>query len=315
MSSSLVVKTLTGSIDPLAFAQRLCGEFDVASGPISILADAKTTQVGAFLDAALDFSTGLFSFPNATYPQLVDDGDLSRGEHGPVGAALDQWMQLNYSDDPKLEAVIAGIRMSPAPAAIAGMHLLTNLKSISADPERCIRAAVALGWFDSIYHSSGIALVGSPVNECKVGGNSESLLALVPDRIVQQVTALARLAGARIGTLLGGPAVRFQTRLNHRTAWGDIDVVAGGVLLDVKTSLGGVRKSGRQFALSKSMLRQILGYALLDLDDELGISGVGIYAARYGLLWTIEIDELLHHAGPFSGGLQRSREAFAVLLG
>jgi len=61
------------------------------------------------------------------------------------------------------------------------------------------------------------------------------------------------------------------------------------------------------------LIRQLLGYLLLDQDDDLGAHSVGVYAARFGLLWTMPADELITVVSGRASDLSTWREAFALL--
>jgi hypothetical protein len=86
----------------------------------------------------------------------------------------------------------------------------------------------------------------------------------------------------------------------------DADWVVGDMLVDLKT---------REEITSpwiRDALFQLLGYALLDLDDSLGIRKVGILLPRqpHFAVWTLD-DLLQEDAGE---ALQRLRAGLAVLL-
>ena len=74
------------------------------------------------------------------------------------------------------------------------------------------------------------------------------------------------------------------------------DVIAGGLLLEVKTRLGpkskvGVRRPARHIAARRPY--EALGYLLFDTDDRYRIERVGWHSARYGNLVVFDVDELL----------------------
>lgn len=86
----------------------------------------------------------------------------------------------------------------------------------------------------------------------------------------------------------------------------DADWAVGDMLVELKT---------REEITSpwlRDTLFQLLGYALLDLDDSLGIRRVGILLPRqpYFAVWTL--DDLLQRDADVA--LPRLRAAFAVLL-
>lgn len=65
--------------------------------------------------------------------------------------------------------------------------------------------------------------------------------------------------------------------------------------MDLKTRLGPMnRRTGVRHDPAKGVeLRQLLCYALWDLDDEYGITEVGMYAARYRVLHRWPLDEFM----------------------
>jgi hypothetical protein len=81
----------------------------------------------------------------------------------------------------------------------------------------------------------------------------------------------------------------------------DADVIAGRLLLEWKATLGPRRQSDsrRYCSLDLITLQQLLGYLLLDYQDEYAIDTLGLYAARYAYLVTWPAAELL---GELAGG-------------
>lgn len=73
----------------------------------------------------------------------------------------------------------------------------------------------------------------------------------------------------------------------------DADLIADGLLLDLKTHLGSKSKTGRSDGLSLLDTYQLLGYVLFDRPDEFDINQVGIYSARYAHLVTWDLDEFM----------------------
>ena len=78
---------------------------------------------------------------------------------------------------------------------------------------------------------------------------------------------------------------------DYRLIAAEADLIAGGVLIDVKTRLGTKSKAGlRVDGVAAVDLYQLLAYALLDASDAYKITAIGIYSARYGRLvtWPLE---------------------------
>ena len=65
----------------------------------------------------------------------------------------------------------------------------------------------------------------------------------------------------------------------------DADLIVDGMLIDVKTSKG--------YTIELGWLRQLLGYLLLDYSDQYGISGIGLYLARQGVLVSWSLEEVI----------------------
>jgi hypothetical protein len=86
----------------------------------------------------------------------------------------------------------------------------------------------------------------------------------------------------------------------------DADLIAAGLLLDLKTSA--------QFALPPTDLYQVIGYTLLDFNDEFGVNRLGIFSARYGHLTTWDAPELLRDLAGRDISLEDTRREFKALL-
>jgi hypothetical protein len=88
----------------------------------------------------------------------------------------------------------------------------------------------------------------------------------------------------------------------------DADVIADGILIDFKTG------KGRSLVGAKEIY-QVIGYALLDIDDRYNITGVGIHALRWRTRWTAALDDLLLRLSGVQRNLEDWRATFAAALG
>lgn len=99
----------------------------------------------------------------------------------------------------------------------------------------------------------------------------------------------ADLNGAQ--PLLFGPILR-----SHAFVRGDCDIVAGGLLIEVKS--GATSRS----VLSRDVVWQLVLYALADTDDAWRIHSVAIAAVRWRtwILWPLDrlLQELSHESRP-----------------
>ena len=121
------------------------------------------------------------------------------------------------------------------------------------------------------------------------------------------VPALAQRKGSwTIGPVFGRPGLLSA----------DGDLLAVGLLLDLKVTLGEKRANGaRVDSLPKRSLHQLLGYAILDIDDDrVFLEEVGIFSARFGHLATWPLKDFLAEASGGTLDLVSARRAFEELL-
>jgi hypothetical protein len=86
----------------------------------------------------------------------------------------------------------------------------------------------------------------------------------------------------------------------------DADVIAAGLLLDLKTS--------SKLTLGLTTMFQVIGYALLDFKDAYQLTEVGTFSARYGYLATWDLDSLLDELAGQHVSLRSGRDEFRGLL-
>jgi hypothetical protein len=87
----------------------------------------------------------------------------------------------------------------------------------------------------------------------------------------------------------------------------DADLIAAGLLIDLKTS-------AKKPSLAVTDLLQVIGYALLDFDDEYHLNALGIFSARYAYLATWELPALLSELAGHDVDLQVTRRRLRDLL-
>jgi hypothetical protein len=79
----------------------------------------------------------------------------------------------------------------------------------------------------------------------------------------------------------------------------DADVIADGILIDFKTG------KGRSLVSAKEIY-QLIGYALLDIDDRYKITGVGIHALRWRTCSRRSVGTVAVNAGSQAATTSRS---------
>lgn len=121
--------------------------------------------------------------------------------------------------------------------------------------------------------------------------SAPELLALVPDDWVKDAAALGAAFAERYPAWRGSGAVlnpNFAGSLDIGGA--DADLIADGCLWEIKTT----KRRGAQ----GEWLRQLLGYVLLDYEDEHGIERVGLLLPRQNTRFSWPVGELI---GELSG--------------
>jgi hypothetical protein len=200
----------------------------------------------------------------------------------------------------------------PRPAAPAGGH-----RAAALDAERLARACWALALFTEV-RRSGLA-AGSPLGVLDPAASLEELLALAS---ADEIADLLALAGAARRVLLpvlaerGGPVHVGPTFAGSVDLAADADLIAGGLLLELKVKLGGRRSEGRRrCSLERLTLYELLGYLLLDYENAYRIEALGVYSARYAHLAIWQLAELLDvlAGGPVDLAQERAKFRRVVL--
>ena len=115
-------------------------------------------------------------------------------------------------------------------------------------------------------------------------------------------TILIPQLAARRGTWALGPTFTGSALIKA-----DADLIAAGLLLDLKTS-------AKKPSLGVTDLLQVIGYALLDFDDEYRLDALGIFSARYAYLAIWELPALLSELAGHDVDLRTVRGRFRDLL-
>ena len=135
-------------------------------------------------------------------------------------------------------------------------------------------------------------------------GNAEALLALVPDSWVEDAAILGAAFAERYRSWQGTEAALNPSLAGSADVGGaDADLVSDGCLWDIKTTT-------RRGAEGR-WLRQLLGYVLLDYDDELAIERVGLLLPRQDTRVNWALSELIPElTGRDDRGLPALRASF-----
>lgn len=273
----------------------------------------------------------LFGFEQllALKTQLAIPDDVKdRQSHATVaGTALDYRLRMDLPDFDFVETVAQrGLDVLASDTAVVhrGKHIHKVLemalgfayltwKDKNRDPLSLDRASVPLAWCESIARiGPHEALSGALGQRVKRAKTAVDLMMNVDDSLLFDIALMRRAVGPlldewNLGIEAGVDYVANPRFLGSLAVGGaDADWAVGDMLVELKT---------REEITSpwlRDTLFQLLGYALLDLDDSMGIRRVGILLPRqpYFAVWTL--DDLLQKDA--DEALPRLRAAFAVLL-
>ncbi len=307
----------------------------VIRGSLTRELDNINSPVRQFLDER--FTSGLKDlqrrFRQAAPPAVVPSAPQAEANPGTVGGAADWLLRFMVCPDPSVSLAVAGAaHLSPGMmmgvAEVAEMlgvadlpgtlsmggspvsgsvHAFTGpVAGSSVDHELLARGCWVLALATEASRSAQAAamgpLAGFPDKPLLV----DDLLALAPPagldqlarfRHVFETTLIPQLA-ARPGPWVLGPTFS-GSELGARS---DGDLIAAGLLLELKTSA--------KLTLAVKDLWQVIGYALLDFDDEYHLDSVGIFSARYAYLATWSLGILLADLAGHEVSLQSVRDEF-----
>lgn len=253
-------------------------------------------------------------------PLLVEGGDANPGT---LGAALDY--QLRFTLDPDylpLPAVAAFANHPLLLAPIMEVVRAAGLASGAASPGHdapAARACWALALLTEVYR--GGLVPGSAVAALVASRQltAERLLALAPEDALRQLAELSTVADRSFF-----PTIRGRGRLalgptfeGSKLCSADADLIAGDLLVEVKTYLGArnPRTGRRSDGLASVDLYQVVSYALFDRSDTYGVASIAIYSARYGHLVSWPLRTALSSLAGTEVDLNEEREQVWLVLG
>jgi hypothetical protein len=268
-------------------------------------------------------------------PALVVPGAAqSEANPGTVGTAADWLLRFLVHPEPHLDLAIAGAALCSA----AGIHIprvvLDEVLSplgmtvpsrpskvacsftgpvagTTAEPATLNRVCWVLALLEQGYRGGpGVAALGPLGRFSGREVSAAELLDLPPAAALRQLAQFRQVYGAtllpalasRRGLWAIGPTFTGSQFMNA-----DADLIAAGLLLDIKTS-------AKKLSLGVTDLFQLIGYVLLDFDDEFSLEAVGIFNARYAYLATWNLSSLLDELADHSVSLATVRERFQELL-
>lgn len=251
-----------------------------------------------------------------------------RHSHATVaGTALDYRLRMDLPDFDFAETVAQrglDVLASDTTVVHRGKHIhevlemalgfaFLTLNDKKRDPLSLDRASIPLAWCESIARTGPhAALSGALGRRVKRAKSAVDLMLNIDDPLLFDIALMRRAVEPLLDEWNRGFKAGIDYVANPRflgslaVGGADADWAVGDMLVELKT---------REEITSpwlRDTLFQLLGYALLDLDDSLGIRRVGILLPRqpFFAVWTL--DDLLQEAA--DEALPRLRAAFADLL-
>ena len=233
-------------------------------------------------------------YMNSAFPKLANyvrslnlpKGDLiaeaPKGWESFMGTAFDRRLRYEYEPDYTDDVVKDGARLlayppleEVEPGVFEGQMGQTKYAAVQEGltnedlDKRSIYAAVA----DTEFRSGR----GSDTWDALEAGGDQLQSELIAD-----LNSLLTMASANLS--LSCP--RFGPTFGISSHWiggADADIIDEGCLIDVKC----VKKIE-----ATAFIRQVIAYALLDVENEYGLDSVGIYLARQGILWKLPLEDV-----------------------
>jgi hypothetical protein len=179
-------------------------------------------------------------------------------------------------------------------------------RTLDADTEqRLDRACAVLALYEEVFRTKVVAPT-SPLAAISMEASADAVFARIPRSWIDDIAAVC---GRLLATVaLTGEAILNPTFALSRDVGGaDADLVLGGCLIDVKSTLNP--------RLDPVWLRQLLGYALLDSDNVCHIDSLGVLLARQAVMTRWPLEALLDAAaGSSRPSFETMRADFAGVV-
>ena len=153
------------------------------------------------------------------------------------------------------------------------------------------RYCYILAMYESLFRAK---VVNSPLFALRPNASADEQLALAPTADIEDLVALSSAAEAAWGHLFMKAMIANPTFTGSSDVGGaDADLIIDNCLIDIKTT---TNKS-----LDRTTAYQLVGYLLLDYDDEYKIGQLGFYLSRIPALMVWSAEETI---AAMSNGLE-----------
>jgi hypothetical protein len=159
---------------------------------------------------------------------------------------------------------------------------LLTYRSKTTDDRRLSQISIVFAYLDGCFRSGMESTTLLWIKSKNIEEMLDSLNTMLVDDLLTQVILLQKLAFL---TDTHMPAIGPTFDGSPDVGGADADLILDGALIDFKSS--------SKCKLTSRILRQLIGYWLLDYSDCYALMRVAVYFTRHGAFWTIDISELL----------------------
>jgi hypothetical protein len=300
------------NVNEYVIREALTGELKMRESPVRQFFDSR------FFPGLRDVQA---RYRGGVRPLIVPSVPASAANAGTIGTAADWLLRFLVHPEPSLDLADAGAsycRMLPALMEIASMlgysgtgteQFVGPVHGSVAEPNLLYRACWALALLTEVYRGGVMVAELGPIGRLP-DRSADGLLAAAPEAGLAQLAALREVFEAtllpslarRAGLWAPGPTLAGSMLMR-----GDADLIAGGLLLELKVS-------AKPVSLGVLDAWQLLGYALMDYTDEFGITDVTVFSARYAYLAEWDLATLLSQLAREAVVVADVREEFRELL-
>lgn len=301
--------------------------------PLTAELDSKESPVRRFLDER--FTSGLRDvqrrYRQPAPPLVVPAADRSEANPGTVGTAADWLLRFMVHPRPSLKLAaagaalcgprsgmvqafmviadslgcdFAGVLSGPGATAFAGPAAGNN-----TEPEHLASACWALALLTEMYRNPVAAMLGPLGRFQGRRASASELLGLASPAALGQLAGFREVFASELVPQLASRPGRWVLGAEFAGSAlikSDADVIAAGLLLDLKTE--------SKLSLGVTTVFQVIGYALLDFDDAYQLTEVGTFSARYAYLATWDLGSLLDELAGQHVSLRAIRDEFRQVL-
>jgi hypothetical protein len=220
----------------------------------------------------------------ARYELKVDGSLLTLDERAIAGTAIDYRVRTLFDHKYRSDVLHDGA-LNMGPELSLNQEIWENLleyRSRTIDETRLSQISIVFAYLDHCYRN------GRPSQKLKniSSTNIDSMLNSIDTKLVDDVMEQTKVARRQdTKNFFLGPTFDGS----HDVGGADADLIADSVLIDFKST--------SKCKLTGTILRQLIGYWLLDYSDRYALEKVGVYFTRYEAFFTVDIPELLHRCG------------------